>query len=773
MRGSIALKKILNDSTSLYFQRFFKTSPVRNITRSNPLVSKDLKKQDLQKLFDDPKYFNSINNTGLNSNTSESTGNIISTGLFKNPFLTSPKGLKEFTHYSLLNASNILQQLKNDDTFNGLANYIIRLDQLSDTLCRVIDLCEFIRSCHPEKSFVQAAQECHEHMYAFMNTLNTDIALCDRLRTVLDNKEVLKRLTDEEIKVGKLLLEDFEKSGIQMSPEIRDRFISLSQDISLAGQDFLNNTSYTEKDYIKIKCDEFDKACDYPALKYKLSKDLSGKYYKIPTYGKIPYTALLKCKDEELRKKLWVAFHSCSNKQIERLTKIIKHRIELAKLLSKSSYSEYTLEGKMAKGPKEVNNFLNALLKSILPEVTKELEPISNKKCLSEGFSLETSEQSILNNIKPWDRDYYNPIQATSEGAYQMLIMEYFTLGNIIHGLSNLFNSIYGIRFEPGKIEDGETWSKDVRKLNVISEDEGLIGVIYCDLFEREGKSESPSHYTICCSREIYSEEHDLSTIQTGVNNKTGKNFQLPIVSLVCNFQVTNAKESRRICFLQHHEIETLFHEMGHAMHSMLGRTRFQTISGTRCVSDFVEIPSILMEFFANNPKVLIDISRHYDSGESIDIEVLNKYLENTKQFKACETYSQGKMALLDQRLHAENANSLDNIDVVEIYHNLEKELSVLPDTESNWCGRFGHLYGYGALYYCYLFDRAIATKIWESLFQNDPFSRKGGNIFKEQLLKWGGSKDPWKCVADVLGEPKLQFGGPEAMEYIGNSSKL
>lgn len=225
---------------------------------------------------------------------------------------------------------------------------------------------------------------------------------------------------------------------------------------------------------------------------------------------------------------------------------------------------------------------------------------------------------------------------------------------------------------------------------------------------------------------------------------------------------------SVQICLLQLNEIETLFHEMGHAMHSMLGRTQLQNVSGTRCATDFVELPSILMEHFARDTRVLSSISSHYKTGESLDIQILKNHQLENQFLQNCETFSQIKMSLLDQELHNLDQNGV-SIDVVRLYHRLERRLRVMPDNESNWCGKFGHLFGYGASYYSYLFDRAIASRIWEHLFEQNPFDRTNGTKLKEGLLQWGGSRDPWFLLSKVLDEPRLAKGDEWGMRYIGD----
>lgn len=750
---------------------------------SSASTSEDFKVVKLRKAFDDVEYWHELNKRNFSASQDSNPfgsfgidGNL-QTGLFRNPFLTSADGLRKFSHHSLSQAQELLNDMKTDKTLNGLVKYITKLDRLSDTLCRVIDLCEFIRSSHPERAFVEAAQACHEEMFEFMNTLNTDVELCDTLRQVLNDSDVTARLSEEEVKVGKILLEDFEKSGIYMNPEVRDQFIALSQEISLVGQDFINNTNYVRNNYIKIKCEDLENSGVSKLIVNQLSKDVRGKHFKIPTHGYIPYSLLRSCPDEDVRMKIWTAIHSCPDKQIHRLDQLVRLRAVLAKLMGNESYAEYQLKGKMAKTPQQVRGFVSTLMDSMMPQTIEELKHIYELKCKYQQIpkSPQPSDSEIAQLVRPWDRDFYSSLHSIQQRRTSEIeqISSYFTLGNVIQGLSDLFESVYGIKLEAEVAETGETFSPEVRRLNVVSEEEGIIGVVYCDLFERSGKTSNPSHFTVCCSREIYPDESDFSTIQTGVNSQ-GTQFQLPVICLVCNFSTSTNSCGDPICLLHLSEVETLFHEMGHAMHSMLGRTRLQNISGTRCATDFVELPSILMEHFARDPRVLKKIGKHHITGQPIPEKVLTNYLQENKFMQHCEIYSQAKMAMLDQELHGQKVIAeFDHLDVVAIYQQLERDLKVLVDDKSNWCGKFGHLFGYGATYYSYLFDRAIASKIWDTLFAQEPYSRPSGEKFKNQVLKWGGSKDPWNCIADVLDKPGLAEGGTEAMRFIGESQDL
>lgn len=217
---------------------------------------------------------------------------------------------------------------------------------------------------------------------------------------------------------------------------------------------------------------------------------------------------------------------------------------------------------------------------------------------------------------------------------------------------------------------------------------------------------------------------------------------------------------------------------------AMIGRTEFHNVSGTRCATDFVELPSILMEHFVSSPAVLSTFATHYATNEPLPIPLLQAHLGLNQSLAALETHGQIVMAILDQKYHSLTHSSKDSFDSTEEWYALQREIGVVPPVDGTaWQTQFGHLYGYGATYYSYLFDRAIAGKVWSTLFdgedQNRPaldgktraLSREGGEKLKEKVLKWGGGRDPWEMVGDVVGGKEgdqVARGDQRAMQLVG-----
>ncbi|ONH68195.1 Mitochondrial intermediate peptidase [Cyberlindnera fabianii] len=732
--------------------------------QSDPI---DYSNDTIRKVFDDDVFWHNFQKS---KSTAWSMVGLEQkeTGLFRNPYLTSPSGLRKFSHDSSRKAQQILSELVAPQTDEGLKKYIATLDRLSDILCRVIDLAEFIRVAHPSRAMVTAAQECHEEMFEFMNILNTNIHLYENLHKVLNTERIRSALTDEEVQVGEILLADFLKSGITMDDETRNDFINISQRIAVLGQHFANGVGEPESDHTLIPAADM-KGTDTHLLS-QIPMDIRRRNYKIPTQGFLAHAVLRSSPNESVRKRVWIGLHSTSKSQVAVLEDMLRHRGILARVLGRDSYSSYQLEEKMAKKPTHVLDFLKKLAQETKKHACGELRSLATLKQRQLGQHHELSDEEVAEFLKPWDRDYFSTIYfASQRTSNQEQLSSYFSLGSVMQGLSNLFSKIYGIQLVPAPLLAGESWSNDVRRLDVVSENEGLIGVVYCDLFQRGGKTPNPAHFTVCCSRKIYADEapEDLALIQKGTSPLTNEQFQLPVISLVCNFERHGGIGK---CLLTLNEVETIFHEMGHAMHSMLGRTALHNTSGTRCATDFVELPSILMEHFAKDARVIQSFARHYLTDEPIPLPLLTKFQEESQFLMHSESYSQIKMALLDQLLHSDAVLS-EQFDSTTLYHSLESKLRVFADTESNWQGKFGHLFGYGGSYYSYLLDRAIASKVWDHLFAENPLSRENGEKFKNRVLKWGGSRDPWLCVADVLDTPQISKGDDAAMKLIGETN--
>ncbi|RMD43338.1 hypothetical protein DV735_g1714, partial [Chaetothyriales sp. CBS 134920] len=629
-------------------------------------------------------------------------------GLIGNKYLTTAAGFQTFAETSLAQCRKLVERTLRASSQEEYVAIPRDLDRLSDLLCRVIDLSDFIRSNHPDSRVASAAHVSYSMMFQYMNELNTTTGLNNQLQKAWDTPEIRSQWDAEEEIVAKILMKDFAKSGIDLPGKQRDEFVRLSSEIAQVGTDFTSEME-AARGQISVSQDR-----------------LNGLD---PTYS-----------------------------------------------------------------PRAVGNFLESLLKSNKGQIQTEISRLLEiKRKLDQGAE----------EVHPWDHSYllsrlYQTRSRTSFTPSKSRLYEnarsYFALGHVMQGLSSLFNTLYGLRLVPKETQLGETWHPDVRRLDVYNDNNRHIATMYCDLFSRPGKPPNPAHFTLVCSREISEEEvqedvvhgrplNNGMAVLSETDSATGRvrNFQIPIIALVCDFPDGHASSSQP-ALLSIPSVVTLFHEMGHAVHSFLGRTSLQGIAGTRCATDFAELPSILMEYFAMDANVLKLFARHWQTDSLIPDELIRGLKDEAKaraeMSGGWENENQILMAILDQVYHTHGPMSkLDTgrYNSTAAYHEVwDQHASCREPAETAWQGFFGHLYGYGSTYYAYLFDRAIARQVWRAVFRdgNDAgaVDRAAGERFRDEVLRHGGGKDPWKCLEGLMGQGRgiLAAGGEPAMLEVG-----
>ncbi|KAF7979426.1 hypothetical protein HWV62_42560 [Athelia sp. TMB] len=733
-----------SSSRSLYRAASASTAPA-------PASSDDIA---LVSLFDQPR-------------SSAKVFSLSHTGIFGHPTLSTPAAFATLADATLLRAQLLTERiLRSRESREELFKVVKNLDRLSDMLCSVIDLAELIRNAHPDRAWVESANSAYEKLCEFMNVLNTHVELYDVLRAVLSDPAAAKSLSSEAYQTALIFYRDFEKSGIDMDPVKRDHFVSLSSEILVLGRQFLDESTRAREPAL-INPSELIGLKDLGmGTRLKLQAQFTQKDLHIYPGSLQAQMIMRSAPNEQARRKVYVATHKSTQEQINILERLLRARAELAQLVGRKSFADMTLDDKMAKSPENVRHFLDALMHHTQPYARNALKTLGLRK-------MEHAGPHASSTIQAWDRDYYCP----PEPPAPPIALPPLTLGTVFMGLSRLFKHLYGISLRPADVVPGEVWHSDVHKLEVFDEEKGVLGWIYADLFARRGKSCGAAHYTVRCSRRADDDDeaHDLVTSDDGgllalsdsfesvkrhrVKGEDGV-FQLPLVVLLCEF--TRPTVSRGATVLEWHEVLTLFHEMGHAMHSMIGRTEYHNVAGTRCATDFVELPSILMEHFLNSPTVL----SLFDIDGSATVRQVGNH--HADPCRSIDTHSQILLAMLDQAYHS--------TDVVDPSFNSTATLAHLHNTRgliphvagTSFQTQFGHLFGYGATYYSYLFDRAIASRVWRDVFSRDPLSRETGEKYKNEVLRFGGGKDPWEMVSVLLDAPELKTGDAEAMREVG-----
>lgn len=621
-------------------------------------------------------------------------------GLFNIPQLTDDTGFYLLKENVIQETEQLVEEVCSSDRKRSLVRIF---DNLSDSLCRVADMADFVRVTHTDKNFRSGAEDACMAVSSLVETLNTNQDIYNRLNTAATDGDIFP-LDDIDKRVTDLFLFDFQLSGIHLNDLKRDRFVDLNQKILMVGSMFLENCykpSEVHRDQIPQHLQNvFSGRGDILRIN-GLHSDNSGPLVREAGYK--------------------IYLHP-EQQQASRLDMLLQGRSEMAQLAGFETFAHRALKGTLLRNPENVSEFLETLVESVKPKSLNDLNKLESLK----------SECGDKGAIKPWDISYYGNMARRNRFSANLFEMSnYLSLGACMEGLDNLFQSLFDVSLEVVETEPGELWCNDVFKLQVKHSAEGVLGYIYCDFFERSVKPNQDCHFTI-----------------QGGRLKDDGTYQKPIVVLLLNL----ASPSGSIpSLLSPNSLENLFHEFGHAMHSMLGRTRYQHVTGTRCSTDFAEVPSVLMEYFALDPRVLKSFARHWRTGEVIPDEMVAQFSRDKKLFYASETHLQILYSLVDQVLHSSFPSEKSTSEVVSDLHKKYFYHEAVPNTA--WHLRFGHFVGYGAKYYSYLVSKAIASQIWNSCFRQDPFNKTQGSKYRERILKHGGEIHPEFLIEDMLGE--------------------
>jgi intermediate peptidase len=677
-------------------------------------------------------------------------------------------------HQQLLSAVGD-NEVDADSTANSVEtarHVLMELDAISNHICSVIDAAELCRCVHSSEQWRICAEGAFELLSDYMADLNTDQHLYDVLcQSISSPPQVFHQLTEEEQRFATLLKAEFERDGIHLSTAERKHIKHLQTAITHLETKFSSNITRHKKYFHASPAEDVYAILPRHIIQEFVPPQQQHQHHIDSTDSKSngDSTAVMLSSDSQLvnsilkyssnpslRKQVYMEAHTACPENIQVLEELRKVRHELAVTLGYSSYAERFLHDKMAKTPQTVQKFLNNMSQRIKPFAQRDYETLLEAKRYYEGTTNST--------LEPWDIAFYtNLVKSKSHGFDSSTLIPYFSIENCLEGISLLVKHLFGIQLvQEEAVSSTELWSPTVRKLSLHHEVEGNLGIIYLDLLPRPDKYVHAAHFTIRCGCAVYpngASVHDTSnsnsTSPSSASNFGEKlKFQLPVVALVTNLSTNSSSSSDTSAnssnpnLLTHSEVETLFHELGHALHSLLSRTKFQHLSGTRCAVDFVETPSHLMENFCWDERFVQMFAKHYLSKVPLPDELAKKLANSRCLFQNLEIQNQIVYAQLDQAIFGLN----NHITTVEIFEELHRRHSIPYAKGTHWHTKFGHLISYGAGYYGYLFDQVFAADIWEECFRANPLSRSSGDKLRNNILIHGGAMDPEKMLMGMLG---------------------
>jgi len=626
------------------------------------------------------------------------------TGLYDIPELEKKEGFTVLTKDALKKGATIVDRIIThpSDSVEILEDF----DELSTVLCKVADLSECIRQVHPDDEYTNSAHAANASINNYVEQLNTNPALYGSLKSFMEH-EGFNSLDSEAKQAATSFMEDFKLSGIHLDDETRTKCVQLHGQALSYGQSLVYN-SFLPTRLLKERC---------PTVLNNNFKSDSNLVFVTH--------AVSDSADSELRAMSYLAYYGYNPSINDVLVSLLNTRQELADLIGYKSHAHRSLATMMAKTPETVQNFLEKLSEKVYPIAKSEIGKMLELKG-------SVSNQIDPKTVHPWDLAF---LEKTYREQLSMVkqseVSQYFELDGCMERLGSFLTDLFGVKLLKGSLKEGEVWNDDIEKYVVVDENSQLLGTIYFDFFPRSTKGVYNCHFTI----------------QVGRETSSGKS-ELPIITLCFDFP--KPKQQDAPILLPFEAVDNLFHEMGHAMHTIFGHTKYQTVSGTRCSTDFAEVPSILMnEYFLKDTRVLERIGLHYKTSRSLPNEVVRNIKLSASLFPALETQTQIFYALYDQMAHLNAPDESTQTTFRSIYN---KYMPLQYIEQTAWYLRFHHLHGYGARYYSYLWSRAIAAMIWETCFKEDPFSREMGEKYRREVLQYGGSRDPWKMIANILG---------------------
>ncbi|KAG2731595.1 hypothetical protein G9P44_005182 [Scheffersomyces stipitis] len=407
------------------------------------------------------------------------------------------------------------------------------------------------------------------------------------------------------------------------------------------------------------------------------------------------------------------------------LEEIIALRYKLAKLLGFNSFSDYVLDETLAQNVTTAVSFLTDLRRKLTPLAQIELEKLSEFKG-AEVFK--------------WDFKYLeNKMLSKQYQVNETEIAEYFPMESTIEKMLAIYEKLFDLEFQP-VLTNTSVWHEDVRQYLVLigeGSNKKFLGVIYFDLHPREGKYGHAANFGIA----------------PGYAKRDGKSRAYPITALVCNF---SKKTESKPSLLKHYEVKTFFHELGHGIHDLLGRTEVARFHGTNVPRDFVETPSQSFEFWTWEKSILKNLSSHYLTNEPLSDTLIDNLVSTKHVNGALHALRQLHFGLFDLAVHQlEDDESLELLNISRLWNNLSNEVSLISSgnyTVDSY-GSFGHIAGgYESGYYSYFFSEVFGDDIYYTLFKDDPMSVENGRKYRDIVLSKGNSEDIMDNLKLLLG---------------------
>ncbi len=657
---------------------------------------------------------------------------------FNTPHEVPPFQLIRNHHYLPAFKEGIRQQEAEIETITSnteaptFANTVEALEKSGELLNRVSAVFFNLKEANTNDSMQLIAEEATPLLAAHQDNMNLNKKLFEKIKTVYENRSRENLTTEQQLVLDKYY-KGFVRGGANLLETDQEKLKKINGELSMLALKFGNNLLKETNNYqlvIENKKDLSGLPAGVISSAAETAKEagMEGKWmFTLHNPSIMPF--LQYADNRKLREQIYKAYINRGNRNNEYdnksvISKMIALRVEKARLLGFPDYASYVLDENMAKNPESVYKLCNQIWEAALPVAKKEANALQ-KMITQMGGKFK---------LQPWDWRYYaEKVKQADYGLDENELRQYFPLEKVREGAFYTANKLYGITFT--QRTDLPLPHPDALAFEVKAADGGHIGIYYADYFPRPSKSQGAWM--------------DAFRAESKLMNRT------PVITNVCNFTKPTGDTPALLTF---EEVQTLFHEFGHALHGLLSQCIYPSVAGTNVVHDFVELPSQVMENWAADPEVLKEYARHYKTGEVIPQHLIDKLQKSSHFNQGFATTEFMAAALLDMAYHT--IRTTTPLDVEKFEKETLDNLGLIPEITVRYRSTyFSHIFdgGYSAGYYAYTWAEVLDADAFEAFKETgDIFNPEKAKAFQRLLAK-GGSEEAMKLYSDFRGkEPSI-----------------
>lgn len=653
---------------------------------------------------------------------------------FNTPFEAAPFDVIRPEHFipaidqAIAQAKKEIDQIVEDKEAPSFDNTLVRLEFSGALLNRISSVFFNLNSAETNEEIQKLAQEISPKLSEFANDIRLNDALFKKIDTVYQSRNDLDLDKEDQMLLEKNY-KAFARNGAHLNIKDKDRLRTIDKNLSTLSLKFGEHVLAETNAYQMHLTDSKDlsglpEGVKEAARALAESKEMDGWLITLDYPSYVPFMTYAENRD--LRKQLSYAFATRANKGNENDNKqiildIIRLRHDRAQLLGYDSHAHFTLEERMAETPEKVYGFLEELLLKAKPAAQREYAKLEH-----------LAKKDGIDVLQKWDANFYSEkLKKMELDLEEEQLKPYFSLDKVLDGVFEIAGELFGLNFS--ERQDIPVYHEEVKTYDVQNESGEHVALFYADFFPRKGKRNG-----------AWMTSYKSQWTKDGINSR-------PHISIVCNFTKPTPTKPSLLTF---NEVTTLFHEFGHALHGMLANTKYPNLSGTSVYWDFVELPSQIFENWCYEKEAIERFAHHYESGEPIPMELIEKIKQSANFLEGLATLRQLSFGLLDMGYHNKDAVSITSVEEYE--KKAFASTRLYPEVEGHYMSTaFSHIFqgGYSSGYYSYKWAEVLDADAFEAFKEEGIFNRQTATRFKDSILSQGGTQKPMELYKQFRGK--------------------